>query len=95
MGIHFVNLTVQGPPDPMKPNVLIYEPHGGKLRLVAAEWLVPLAAVKERPSLLASPFRDPWKVRNRSYPKGSTTMICMLGCSKTILWGCSVPPIPM
>ena len=22
MGVHFVNLTVQGPPDPLKPNVL-------------------------------------------------------------------------
>ena len=30
MGIHFVNLTVQGPPDPMKPNVLIYEPERRK-----------------------------------------------------------------
>src|SRR5262245_59774214 len=26
MGIHFVNLTIRGAPDPMKPNVLIYEP---------------------------------------------------------------------
>jgi mannose-6-phosphate isomerase-like protein (cupin superfamily) len=26
MGIHFVNLTVQGPPDPLRPNVLVYEP---------------------------------------------------------------------
>ena len=52
MGVHFVNLTVQGPPDPLKPNVLIYEPQaGGKLKLVAVEWLVPLAAVKERPTL--------------------------------------------
>ena len=51
MGIHFVNLTIQGPPDPLKPNVLIYEPVGkGKLKLVAAEWLVPLAVAKERPS---------------------------------------------
>ena len=25
MGVHFVNLTIKGPPDPMKPNVLIYE----------------------------------------------------------------------
>ncbi len=43
MGIHFVNLTIQGPPDPMKPNVLIYEPVDGKLQLVAVEWLVPVA----------------------------------------------------
>src|SRR6516165_2881057 len=43
MGVHFVNLTVQGPPDPMKPNVLIYEPAGKELKLFAAEWLVPLS----------------------------------------------------
>lgn len=60
MGVHFVNLTVTGPLDPKKPNVLIYEPKaGGKLELVAAEWLVPLAAVKERPTLLGQPFNGP------------------------------------
>ena len=26
MGVHFANLTVKGPPDAAKPNVLIYEP---------------------------------------------------------------------
>src|SRR5262245_5382199 len=30
MGVHFVNLTIKGPPDPARPNVLIYEPAGGK-----------------------------------------------------------------
>ena len=60
MGIHFVNLTIQGPLDPAKPNVLIYEPLGkGKLKLVAAEWLVPLAVAKERPMLLGQPFQGP------------------------------------
>ena len=59
MGIHFVNLTIQGPPDPTKPNVLIYEPVGDKLKLVAAEWLVPLAVAKERPVLLGQPFQGP------------------------------------
>src|SRR5260221_10327694 len=50
MGVHFVNVTIQGPPDPLKPNVLIYEPgKKGKLTLVSAEWLVPLSAVKEQP----------------------------------------------
>src|SRR5215475_15960370 len=44
MGVHFVNLTIVGPPDPMKPNVLIYEPVGKELKLVAVEWLVPLKA---------------------------------------------------
>jgi hypothetical protein len=59
MGIHFVNLTIQGPPDPMKPNVLIYEPKDGKLELVAVEWLMPLDAVKERPTILGQPFQGP------------------------------------
>ena len=59
MGIHFVNLTVQGPLDPKKPNVLIYEPVGDKLELVAAEWLVPVSVAKERPVLLGQPFQGP------------------------------------
>lgn len=59
MGVHFVNLTIQGPPDPLKPNVLIYEPKDGKLNLVAVEWLAPLAAVKERPTMLGQPFQGP------------------------------------
>jgi hypothetical protein len=40
MGVHFINVTVRGAPDPMKPNVLIYEPVGKELKLVAVEWLV-------------------------------------------------------
>ena len=59
MGVHFVNLTVQGPLDPKKPNVLIYEPVGDKLELVAAEWLVPVSVAKERPVLLGQPFQGP------------------------------------
>ena len=59
MGIHFVNLTIQGPLDPKKPNVLIYEPVDGKLELVAAEWLVPVSVAKERPVLLGQPFQGP------------------------------------
>jgi hypothetical protein len=70
MGIHFVNLTVQGPPDPMKPNVLIYEPIDGKLQLVAAEWLVPLTAAKERPSLLGQPFQGPMEGHEPLIPQG-------------------------
>jgi len=60
MGVHFVNLTVKGPPDPMRPNVLIYEPVGKELKLVAVEWLVPLTPeTKERPSVLGQPFQGP------------------------------------
>jgi hypothetical protein len=70
MGVHFVNLTIQGPPDPMKPNVLIYEPVDGKLELVAAEWLVPLAAVKERPNLFGIPFQGPMEGHEPLIPLG-------------------------
>jgi hypothetical protein len=45
MGVHFLNTANIGPKlDPAKPQVLIYEPVGGKLKLVAAEWLMPVAA---------------------------------------------------
>ena len=60
MGIHFVNVTVTGPePDPMRPNVLIYEPHGNKLTLVGVEWLVPLKSGMKRPELFGQPFQGP------------------------------------
>jgi hypothetical protein len=61
MGIHFLNTQLIGPaPDPMRPAVLLYEPVGGKLRLVAAEWFVPLATgIKERPALFGRPFDGP------------------------------------
>ena len=55
MGVHFVNLTVKGPPDPMKPNVLIYEPVGKKLKLVAVEWLVPLTPDTKQAPLFVRP----------------------------------------
>ena len=42
MGVHFINMANVGPTlDPAKPQVLIYEPVGGKLKLVAAEWFMP------------------------------------------------------
>jgi len=69
MGVHFVNLTVTGPLDPKRPNVLIYEPVGDKLELVAAEWLVPLAAVKERPTLLGQPFDGPMEGHEPLIPR--------------------------
>jgi hypothetical protein len=42
MGVHLLNAQLVGPTlDPAKPQVLIYEPDGDKLRLAAAEWFVP------------------------------------------------------
>lgn len=70
MGVHFVNVTIQGPPDPLKPNVLIYEPVGKDLKLVAVEWLVPLTPdTKERPSLFGEPFMGPMEGHEPLIPK--------------------------
>lgn len=50
MGVHFINMQNIGPTlDPAKPQVLIYEPDGGKLKLVAAEWFVPLEIAGDNP----------------------------------------------
>jgi hypothetical protein len=71
MGVHFVNLGLIGKPlDPLKPQILIYEPVGGKLRLVAAEWFVPLSPdVKERPQLFGQPFDGPMAGHHPLQPK--------------------------
>lgn len=62
MGVHFVNFPLIGQPlDPMKPQILVYEPQAsGKLRLVAAEWLVPFTPqTKEAPQLFGQKFDGP------------------------------------
>lgn len=61
MGVHFFNVALLGPTvDPLRPQVLVYEPRGDKLRLVAAEWFVPLSTgTKERPQLFGQPFDGP------------------------------------
>lgn len=61
MGVHFFNVSLIGPTlDPTRPQVLVYEPVGDKLKLVAAEWFVPLATgITERPSLFGHPFDGP------------------------------------
>ncbi|MEI7876262.1 MAG: hypothetical protein WCK95_29410 [Alphaproteobacteria bacterium] len=70
MGVHFVNVTVSGPPDPMKPNVLIYEPVGKELKLVAVEWLVPLTPdLKAKPVLFGQTFMGPMEGHEPLIPK--------------------------
>ena len=61
MGIHFLNPQLIGPvPDPMRPTIFLYETVGDKLRLVGAEWFIPLeTGVKERPQLFGQPFDGP------------------------------------
>jgi hypothetical protein len=74
MGVHFLNPNLISPtPDPTKPNVLLYEPVGNKLRLVGAEWFVPLATgVKERPTLFGHPFDGPMAGHQPIMPAGLT-----------------------
>jgi hypothetical protein len=60
MGVHFLNTSLIGPAlDPTKPQVLIYEPHGDRLRLVAAEWFVPTAVSKDAPQILGETLQGP------------------------------------
>lgn len=61
MGVHFLNPAFISPtPDPEKPQILVYEPKGDRLELVAAEWFVPLATgVAKRPALFGRPFDGP------------------------------------
>jgi hypothetical protein len=61
MGVHFLNpALISTTPDPEKPQILVYEPKGDKLELVAAEWFIPLATgVAKRPVLFGRPFDGP------------------------------------
>lgn len=72
MGVHFLNPRLIGPvPDPMQPQILLYEPVGDKLRLVGAEWFIPLATgVKERPSLFGQPLDGPMEGHEPLQPAG-------------------------
>lgn len=72
MGVHFLNPALVGPtPDPFRPQILVYEPAGsGTLRLVAAEWFVPLATgVAERPSIFGRPFDGPMEGHEPLMPR--------------------------
>jgi hypothetical protein len=71
MGVHFFNVGLMGQLDPLKPQVLVYQPVGDKLRLVAAEYFVPLSPeVKERPQLFGHPFDGPMEGHHPLMPHG-------------------------
>ena len=60
MGVHFLNVSLIGPQlDSTRPQVLMYEPDGDSLRLVAAEWFIPTDAVQSRPQLFGQAFDGP------------------------------------
>lgn len=72
MGVHFLNLGLIGPElDPTKPQVLIYEPEGDELRLVAAEWFLPAdAAGAEPPSIFGRALQGPMEGHKPLMPEG-------------------------
>ncbi|MFQ6046711.1 MAG: hypothetical protein ACE5PT_10215, partial [Gemmatimonadales bacterium] len=72
MGVHFLNLQLIGPTlDPALPQVLIYEPDGDKLRLVAAEWFVPVEVVgSEPPSIFGNKLQGPMEGHRPLMPEG-------------------------
>jgi len=72
MGVHFLNMQTVGPTlDPAKPQVLIYEPVGDKLRLVAAEWFMPAdVAGSTRPSIFGKELQGPMAGHKPLMPDG-------------------------
>jgi hypothetical protein len=72
MGVHFLNPGLFGPmPDPMAPQLLLYEPDAqGQLNLVAAEWFIPLATgIESRPELFGQRFQGPMEGHEPLIPK--------------------------
>lgn len=73
MGVHLFNVSLMGKLDPMKPQVLVYKPEGGKLRLVAVEYFIPLTPeTKTRPSMFGHPFDGPMEGHHPLMPHGLT-----------------------
>jgi len=72
MGVHFLNLGNVGPTlDPAKPQVLIYEPVGDKLKLVAAEWFMPMeVAGGKPPSIFGKELQGPMEGHQPLMPAG-------------------------
>lgn len=72
MGVHFLNMQLIGPTlDPTKPQVLIYEPVGDRLHLVAAEWFVPVqAAGTARPAIFGKELEGPMAGHKPLMPDG-------------------------
>jgi hypothetical protein len=72
MGVHFLNMGNVGPTlDPAKPQILIYEPVGDKLRLVAAEWFMPTeVAGGKAPSIFGQELGGPMEGHRPLMPDG-------------------------
>ena len=71
MGVHFLNMGNIGPTlDPAKPQVLIYEPVNGKLKLAAAEWFMPVqVAGGQAPTIFGQTLNGPMDGHQPIMPK--------------------------
>jgi len=71
MGVHLLNTSNIGPQlDPVKPQVLIYEPVAGKLKLVAAEWFMPVqVAGGKAPTIFGQTLNGPMDGHEPIMPK--------------------------
>jgi hypothetical protein len=71
MGVHLLNTSNIGPQlDPAKPQVLIYEPVAGKLKLVAAEWFMPVQVAGDKaPSIFGQTLNGPMDGHEPIMPK--------------------------
>jgi hypothetical protein len=71
MGVHLLNMGNVGPKlDPAKPQVLIYEPVAGKLKLVAAEWFMPAQlAAGQTPEIFGQKLFGPMDGHEPIMPK--------------------------
>ena len=71
MGVHLLNTANIGPQlDPAKPQVLIYEPVAGKLKLVAAEWFMPVqVSGGKAPSIFGQTLNGPMDGHEPIMPK--------------------------
>jgi hypothetical protein len=60
MGVHFLNMNYVGPQlDTLHPQVLMYEPVGDSLRLVAAEWFMPAQLSAQPPHIFGRDLDGP------------------------------------
>jgi len=60
MGIHYVNFgLIDGMLRADEPEILVYEPSGRGLRLVAVEYFIPAEATSVHPELFGQPFDGP------------------------------------
>lgn len=71
VGVRFLNTSLMSSvANPDYPPILIYEPAGERLQLVAAEWLIPVAmGISEPPKLLGQPFDGPMEGQHPLMPK--------------------------